>query len=196
MPIRLLLCCLFVFPTVVIADAGDGQFMGYELGKNYPATPRETELTTAGNLLITAENPTKPADIVQVSLVATPESQIVGYIIASSWFSSEGEARAFGRRYVELLRAKYPDWDFGQEKMDENFDLVEVNFNKPPHNIKLSLARDDHDDRSMWRISMGLGWVSESNERNAWHAQATSEHAAAKASEHEQLMEKSDIRGL
>lgn len=196
MSIRLLLCCLIAFPAVVVADAGDGQFMGYELGTKYPASPQEAELTTSGNLLITAENPTKPADIVQVSLIATPESRTIGYIIAASWFASEREARDFGTRYVELLRAKYPDWDFGQEKMDENFDLVEVNLNKAPHNIRLSIARDEYGGRSMWRISMGLGWDRESANRGAWQKQAATEHAAAKASEHEQLMEKSDIRGL
>ena len=196
MPIRLLLCCLFVLPTVVFADAGEGQFMGYELGTEYPASPQEVDVTTTGNLLITAENPTKPADIVRVSLIATPASRTIGYIIAASWFVSEREARDFGIRYVELLRAKYPDWDFGQEKMDENFDIVEINLNQAPHNIKLSLARDERDGRSMWRISMGLGWDRESQESVAWQSQAASEHNAAKASEHEQLMDKSDIRGL
>jgi len=196
MPIRLLLCCLFAVPTVAIADAGEGQFMGYQLGTQYPASPQEVELTTTGNLLITAENPTKPADIIQVSLIATPASRTIGYIIAASWFATEREARDFGSRYVELLRAKYPAWDFGQEKMDENFDLVEVNFNKAPHNIKLSLARDERDGHSMWRISIGLGWDRESQKWDAWQDQAATEHAATRASEHEQLLDKSDIRGL
>ena len=194
--IRLLLCCLFALPAVVFADAGDGQFMGYELGTKYAASPREAEVTTTGNLLITAENPTKPADIVQVSLIATPESRTIGYIIGASWFATEREARDFGTRYVELLRAKYPAWDFGQEKMDENFDIVEVNLSQAPHNIKLSLARDERDGRSMWRISLGLGWDRESQEWDAWQKQAAAEHTAARASEHEQLMDNADIRGL
>ena len=91
MPIRLLLCCLFAFPAVVVADANEGQFMGYELGTEYPALPRDVEVTTVGNLLIEAENPTKPADIAQVSLVATPETRTIGYIIAASWYATEGD---------------------------------------------------------------------------------------------------------
>ena len=196
MPIRLLLCCLFTLPAVVFADAGEGQFMGYELGTDYPASPQEAELTTTGNLLITAEDPTKPADIIQVSLIATPASRTIGYIIAASWFATEAEARSFGKRYVELLRAKYPAWDFGQEKMDENFDIVEVNLNQAPHNIRLSVARDEHGGRSMWRISLGLGWDRESQEWDAWQKQAAAEHTAARASEHEKLMDNADIRGL
>jgi hypothetical protein len=196
MLIRFFLCCLLALPTAVLADAGDGQFMGYELGAKYPASSQKAELTTSGNLLITAEDPTKPADIVQVSLIATPDSRTIGYIIAASWFATEREARDFGTRYVELLRAKYPAWDFGQEKMDDNFDIVEVNLNQAPHNIKLSLARDERDGRSMWRISLGLGWDRESQESVAWQSQAASEHSAARASEHQKLMDNADIRGL
>jgi hypothetical protein len=196
MPTRLLLCCLLALPTAALADAGDGQFMGYELGTEYPASSQEPELTTSGNLLITAEDPTKPADIVQVSLITTSESRTIGYIIAASWFATEREARDFGIRYVELLRAKYPDWDFGQEKMDENFDIVEVSLSKAPHNIKLSLARDERDGRSMWRISLGLGWDRESQEWGSWQEQAATEHTAASASEREKLMDNADIRGL
>jgi hypothetical protein len=196
MPIRLLLCCLFALPTVVVADANEGQFMGYELGTEYPAPPQDVEVTTAGNLLIKAENPTKPADIVQVSLIATPESRTIGYIIAASWYATEGEAREVGRRYVELLRAKYPGWDFGRELMDASLRIVEVNLDKAPYNLQLRLGRDEYDGRSMWRISMGLGWHRESKEWHAWQNKAATEHAAAKATEYEQLMKESDIRGL
>jgi hypothetical protein len=196
MPTRFLLCCLFALPTVVVADANEGQFMGYELGTEYPTPPLDVEITTAGNLLIVAENPTKPADIVQVSLVATPESRTIGYIIAASWYATEGEAREVGRRYVELLRAKYPDWDFGRELMDASLRIVQVNFDKAPYNLQLHLVRDEYDGRNMWRISMGLGWNRESKELHAWRNKAATEHAAAKATEHEQLMKESDTRGL
>ena len=196
MPIRLLLCFLLALPTVVVADANEGQFMGYELGTEYPAPPQDVEVTTAGNLLIEAENPTKPADIVQVSLVATPESRTIGYITAASWYATEGQAREVGRRYVELLRAKYPDWDFGRELMDASLRIVEVNFDKAPYNLQLRLGRDEYDGRSMWRISMGLGWRGESKEWHAWQNKAAREHAAAKATEYEQLMKESDVRGL
>ena len=62
--------------------------MGYELGTHYPALPKDVEVTTTGNLLIAAENPTKPADIAQVKLVATPQSRTIGYIIAARWHTS------------------------------------------------------------------------------------------------------------
>ena len=196
MPIGLLLCFLFALPTVVFADAGEGQFMGYELGTRYPASPPDVVLMTTGSLLIVAENPTKPADIAEVSVIATPESRTIGYIIATSWYASEDEAREAARRYVELLRAKYADWAFGRELMDASFRIVEVNFDKAPYNIQLRLVRDEHEEATMWRFSMGLGWLRESNEWRAWQDKAATEHAALQATELEQLMKESDIRGL
>jgi len=196
MTIRLVLCCLLALPTVVLADANDGQFMGYELGTKYPASPQDVEVLTTGNLLFEAENPTKPADIVQVSVITTPGSQTIGYIIAASWYETEEDAREAGRRYAELLRAKYPDWNFGREVMDANMRIVEVNFDKAPYNLRLRLVRDEYESHGMWRFSMGLGWYSESRELRAWQNQSAAEHAAARATEHEQLMEEADIRGL
>ena len=141
MSIKSLLFCLLALPAVVFADASDGEFMGYKLGADYPATPQGTENTTTGNLLIIAEEPVKPADMQQVSLVATPVSRTISYIDASSWYATEDEARVAGRHYVELLRAKYPDWKFGREVMDSSLSIVEVNFDKAPFNLQVRLAR-------------------------------------------------------
>lgn len=196
MPIRLLLCCLLALPTVAVADAGQGQFMGYQLGTRYPARPPNVEVTTTGSLLIAAENPIKPADIVQVSLIATAESRTIGWIIASSWYATEAEAREVARRYLELLRAKYADWALGREVMDASSRIVEVHFDKAPHNLQLRLVRDEYDGRSMWRFSMSLGWNTESDEWHAWQAKAATEHASSKATQREQLLKESDIRGL
>jgi len=196
MTIRLLLCCLFALPTVVLADASDGQFMGYELGTKYPASPQDVEVMTTGNLLFEAENPAKPADIVQVSVITTPGSQTIGYIIAASWYETEEDAREAGRRYLGLLRAKYPDWGLGREVMDESLRIVEVNLDKAPYNLQLRLVRDEYESHSMWRFSMGLGWDRESRELRAWQNQSAAEYAAARATEHEQLVEEADTRGL
>ena len=196
MPIRSLFFCLLAFPAVVFADAGDGQFMGYELGANYPATLQGSERTTTGNLLIVAENPVRPADIKQVNLVATPQSRTIGYIEAASWYETEDEARETGRRYVELLRAKYPDWNFGQEVMDASLRIVEVSFDKSPYNLQLRLVRDQHEGHSMWRFSMSLGWQINSREWLAWQNMSATQQAAAKSTDRELLLKESDVRGL
>lgn len=196
MPIRLFLCCLFAFPVTAAADAGKGQFMGYELGTTYPTTPKKVKATTTGNLLIVAENPTKPNDITQVSLITTPQSQTIGHILASSWHETEAKAREAGRHYAELLRTKYPDWAFGRERLDANFRVVEVYLDKAPYSIQLRLMPDEHDGRTIWRFSMALSWQNSSSELRAWNNRAAIEHAAAKTEEREKQMKNSDTRGL
>lgn len=193
---HLLLCCFLAFSAVAFADANDGEFMGYQLGESYPTVPKDSEVTTSGNLLIVAENPVKPTSIAEVSLVATPESRTIGYIAATSWHETEEEARASGRRYAEALRAKYPDWDFGRELMDARLRIVEVNFDKAPYNLQLRLVRDLHEGRDMWRFSMGLGWRTDSRDWDAWQEQATTERAAALSSAAKDAMDDPDLRGL
>ena len=193
---KTLLFCLLALPAVVFADASDGQFMGYELGADYPATPQGSESTTTGNLLIVAESPVKPANIKQVRLVATPVSRTIGYINAATWYATEGEAREIARRYVELLRAKYPDWNFGREAMDASLRIVEVNFDKAPYNLQLRLVRDEHEGRNMWRFSMGLGWQPNSKEWLAWQNMSATQQSAEKTTERRQILEDSDVRGL
>lgn len=196
MPIRIMLCFLVLLPAAVGADAGSGQFMGYELGARYSAEPQNAEVTTTGNLLIRAENPTKPDDITEVNLITTSESKTIGYIVAVSWHPTEEEAREAGRHYAELLRAKYPDWRFGRELLDSNLRIIEANFAKAPFNLQLRLERDEHQGRNMWRFSMGLGWQTESAEWRAWKNQATAELTAAKSKERKLRMKDADTRGL
>ena len=196
MPLQLFLFCFLVLPAVVFADANDGQFMGYELGADYPATPQVSESTTTGNLLIVAEDPVKPAAIEQVSLVATPVSRTIGFIDAASWFATEEEAREMGRHYIELLRAKYPDWQFGREVMDANMRIVEVNLDKAPYTLQMRLVRDAHKGRDMWRFSMSLGWQIHSQLWLAWKNMSATQQAEQKTAEREQLLKDSDVRGL
>jgi len=196
MTFRRLLCCLLALPAVVFADANQGQFMGYELGTKYPMLPERVEVLATGNLLFEAEDPVMPSGIVDVSLITTPGSHTIGYIFAASWHETEEGARAAGRRFVELLRAKYPDWILGGEVMDERMRIVEANFDKAPYLLQLRLARDEYENHDMWRFTMGLGWNTESRELRAWQDKSAAEYAAARTKEHERLVEEEDLQGL
>jgi hypothetical protein len=194
---RCALILLLAIPGGVVADAGNGDFMGYQLGDQYqPGPDTRQQTSTTGNLLISAEQPIKPGDIAQVTLLATAETLTIGYIGASQWFATEGEARAMGRRYFELLQAKYPDWPYGWEVMDARMNVVEVNFNSAPYNLRLRLTEDQHEGEQMWRFSMTLGWLPGSPEEEAWRNQAVDEQIAEKLDTRQELLKKSDVRGL
>lgn len=197
MLVRIALILLLAAPGMVLADAGSGEFMGYQLGKQYQPTAKTQERrSTTGNLLIQAEQPVKPDDIATVTILATPETRAIGSISASQWFATEAEARAMGRKYFELLQAKYPDWPYGWEVMDAEFNIVEVSFNSPPHNLRLNLVKDNRDGKAMWRFSMTLGWLPGSDEETAWRDRSVSELATVSSDRTQQLLKESDTRGL
>jgi hypothetical protein len=197
MPIRFILALLITVPGIVMADASKGEFMGYRLGENYqPGENFQPQTTTNGNLIITAEKPIKPDNIAEVLLFTTAETLTIGYIDASQWFDTELEAREFGRQYVELLRAKYPDWKFGRERMGNNLRIVEVNFDDEPYNLQLRLDENDHLGKPMWHFSMTLGWLSHAKEAQAWRNMSRSQQIMAQDDDRKQLLENADLRGL
>jgi hypothetical protein len=94
MPLRFIFILLLALPGTLLADASRGDFMGYQLGNKYPpGSATRQQVTTTGNLIITAEQPIKPDDIAEVSLLTTPGTLTIGSITAAQWFATEGEAR-------------------------------------------------------------------------------------------------------
>jgi hypothetical protein len=194
---RFVLAVLITLPTLAIADAGDGEFMGYQLGERYQLSDgTRRQKTTSGNLIITAERPVKPKDIAEVSLLTTAKTLTIGYIDASQWFETEAEARDFARRYVELLRAKYPDWEFGRERMDNDMRIVEVNLDAAPYTLRLQLTEDERNGESLWRFSMALGWLPDVQPARAWRNASRTEHLATRDGGREKLLENADLSGL
>ncbi len=192
-----MLTLLVTIPGLVVADASKGEFMGYLLGSDYkPDANVRQQATTNGNLIITADKPVKPTNIAEVSLITTAETLTIGYIEASQWFKTETEAREFGRQYADLLRARYPDWQFGRERMDNNMRIIEVNFDEPPYNLRLRLSEDGHSGENRWRFSMTLGWLTDAKAAREWRSLSRSQHITAQEIGRKQLLENADLRGL
>lgn len=197
MLMRLIPILFFTLPAMVMADAGEGMFMGYQLGEMYRrGTDTRHQETANGNLIIVAENPVKPDDIDEVSLVTTPGSLTIGHINAASWFATQEEARSFGRKYVNLLRAKYPNWTFGREGMDSSLRIAEVNFDSPPYNLRLRINEGRRNGDSMWRLSMTLSWMLDTREAQAWRNTSRREHVTAGEDGRQTILEEADLRGL
>mgnify|MGYP001546735861 CR=1 FL=1 len=197
MRLLVVLVVALTLPGVSLAGAAEGQFMGYRLGDSYQRSGQTQErITTSGNLAIEAENAIKPADVGDVTLVVTPETLTIGYINALTWFDTEADAREFGRKYVELLRAKYPDWAFGREVMDANVRVVEVNLDKHPLNLRMQLTKGPRDGKTMWRISMTLRWLPDTDEEKAWRKKSYAEQVAMQDKNRQLLLDQADTRGL
>ncbi len=194
---RIFLMLVITMPSIVIADAADGQFMGYQLGSNYQRSANtRTHITFTGNLKITAENPVKPANVDDVTLTTTAGTLTIGYINALSWFDTEAKAREFGREYFKLLRAKYPEWKLGRDVLDANMNVVEVNLYKQPYQLRMLLTDGRRDGKMMWRISMTLTWLPGTKEAEAWRDLSHTQRMAAQQEKREVLLDQADTRGL
>jgi|GEM_PF-1315940 len=192
----LLMTCV-MSSTSAWADANDGDFLGYMLGTKYtnPSTAAE-ELGANGTIRLNAANPVKPDDIAEVQVIVTAQSRTIGYISGASWFAKEAEARAFARRYINLLHAKYSGWVFGREQLDINMQINEVNLDNPPYNLRFRLDERQHDGKSQWRFSMTLGWLPTSKDAEAWNNMANGERLSVISDDRQQILENSDVRGL
>jgi hypothetical protein len=171
--------------------------MGYRLGNNYKRTVSTlTRATTNGNVSISAEQPLKPDNISNVTLITTYDTLTIGFINASSWFATEDEAREFGKQYIELLRAKYPDWAFGREHMNADMRIDEVNLDKAPHNLQMRLTSGLQGGQPKWRLSMTLSWLEGSKEFAAWNNMSHTQQSSQQEDNRQNLLENADIRGL
>ncbi len=195
--LRLFLFVMLCIPGLALADANSGEFMGYRLGDAYNAGPAtEKRVTTTGNLVITAEQPVKPDNIEQVSLLTTRKSMTVGSISASQWFATEAEARMTGKRYFELLRSKYPDWDYGWEVMNAHMKVTQLSLRNPPYELRMKLSQDNQNSDRPWHFSMSLFWIDLSKSDRAWRETSSRELIRLQQKEQKKLLDEADSRGL
>ena len=191
---------LAAFASNAGADANEGEFMGYRLNDRYPVTEAtQSGPSLSGNLIIIAEDPVMPADMGQVRLTTTLETRTIGFIEASQDFADEASARAFARKYYDLLHAKYPAWriDSGKIQLNEQTLMpTALNMDRWPYTIRMKLAQTDSGDGKPFRVSLTLRYLYDTPEREAWNALAQAEQTDRVELEKEQLIEQSDTRGL
>lgn len=110
---------LLFYTSTSSADANDGDLFGYSLGNRY--TEQVSEALDDGQLvLITTQNPVKPADIEKVYVLVTPISHSVGKIAGETWYESGEDAVVAYERFRTILRNKYSGWET-DERTEQHF---------------------------------------------------------------------------
>jgi hypothetical protein len=181
----------------VSADANQGDFMGYRLGQNYQLTAGTDKTALRyGSTRILAEEPVKPQDMGEVFLITTPMTYNIGVIEARQLFDTREEARIFGKRYLELLHAKYPEWALGEEGLDANMLINEVSLLHKPYRITARLYSPAPETNSRWAITIVLGYAQETVQRRAWLNLVEQEQKESRQSQQQQILEQADTQGL
>ena len=74
--------------------------------------------------------------------------------------------------------------------------VVEVNLDKQPYNLRMQLTEGRRGEKTKWRISMTLTWLPNTREAEAWKDLSRTQRITAQQKKREALLEEADTRGL
>ena len=161
-----LLATLLLFGHVqALADANDGEYLGYRLGDNFPVL-KSTEVRNhiMGALIVDVDPGQQPHLVDSMSIYVSPTSSTIGSILGEWYFSSERAAKQFADRYLVTLEHKYDDWTrSGRSLSYEDYQLWVDIETKP--------SEAEHwTSPKRFRVGIGLVYAPESLGHNMWVA--------------------------
>lgn len=163
------ICFLAVSPTA-LADANDGQFLGFKLGDRYPA-PRGSVpgQHITGALIYVVDPESRHQHIGSLSIYVSPKDAIIGSIFGEWYFSSKRAAEQFSDQYFGSLETRYGDWVRRRNTLSNGDYQIWVDLEQ-----KSPFAGYWPSD-GKFRISVALTFAPESALRQQWMAAISSE---------------------
>ncbi len=160
---------LFV-SAIVLADANDGEYLGYRLGDKFTLPPgAEGEQHITGAMIYEADPGTHPHHIDTISIYVTPGTSIIGSILGEWYFASERAAERFGDRYLAQLASRYTHW----RRLDRS--LTHGNYQLWVDIERKAPFTERWTSRKPFRVAIGLIYAPESSGRSEWAALVSTE---------------------
>jgi hypothetical protein len=156
---------LILFNTSVIADADDGEYLGYTLGDKFRVPRGAVGQYHITGAMIYVVNPKRQAHhIDSMSIYASPKSSVIGSIFGEWYFASARSAKSFADGYLAALEKKYPHWKLRGRSLTYGDHQLWVDIEeKPPF--------DDYwPSRKKHRVAIGLIFAPDSTGRGKWMA--------------------------
>lgn len=174
---NLLIISLLLLATSALADANDGEYLGFKLGDTY-AAPRGAVARghITGALVYAVDAHKRHQHIGSLSIYVTPKSSIIGSIFGEWYFSNERSAQDFMDRYMDNLEKKYTHWKRQRSRWHRK--------RAPLTNGKYQLWTDleqrppivDHwPSAKKFRVSVALVFAPDSEGRSEWMAMIKNE---------------------
>jgi len=161
----LLLTSLIFFGASALADANNGEYLGYTLGDRFKATRgAASDYHITGALIYAIEPKQKPHHIDSMSIYVSPKSSIIGSIFGEWYFSSARSAKSFADNYLVALQKKYPHWNLRGQSLTHGDHQLWVDIEEKPPFDDYWPSRDKH------RVAIGLIYAPDSLGRNDWMA--------------------------
>jgi len=161
----LILISLISYGASALADAGAGEYLGYNLGDKF-TVPRgavgKDHIT--GAMIYVVAPKRQPHHIDAVSLYVSPKSSMIGSIFGEWYFSNARAAEVFADRYMSSLEKRYSNWKRrGHSLTYGDYQLwVEIEEKSP--------FVEHWPSREKSRVAIGLIFAPDSTGRNEWMA--------------------------
>jgi hypothetical protein len=156
---------LILFSTLAIADANDGDYLGYRLGEKFDIPKGIAGRDhIMGAQIFDLDPGTHPHHVDTISIYASPTSSIIGSIFGDWYFANQRAAEQFADRYLAQLESKYGDWGrSGRSLTNNSYQLWVYVERKPP-------VVDYWPSSKQFRVSIGLIYAPDTLARNEWMA--------------------------
>lgn len=160
---KLMFIWLLFLSTSALADANDGEFMGFKLGSKYSAPEGAIGRDHITGAIVHIVDPhQRHHHVDSLSIYVSPNSSIIGSVFAGWYFSSERSAQHFADRFMQSLETKYSSWKRSRNTLtNADYQLWVELEQKPP-------IVDHWPSEKKFRVSVALIFTPESAARNAW----------------------------
>ena len=160
---KLTFICLLFLSTSVLADANDGDHMGFKLGSRF--TVPEGAISRdhiTGAIVHTVDPHQRHQHVGSLSLYVSPKSSIIGSVFGDWYFSSKRSAQHFSDRYMETLETTYSSWKRRRNTLTNGDYQLWVDLEQ-----KSPFSDHWHSDKK-FRVSLALVFAPDSAARDSW----------------------------
>lgn len=167
---RIACISLLLLSTSVIADANDGEYLGFTLGsKFYVPEGAIGRHHITGALVYFMDPHQRHQHIGSLSVFVSPKSSIIGGIFGDWYFSSKRSAEQFSVRHMQTLETKYGNWKRRRNTLSHgDYEMWLDLEQKPP------IVEHWPSDKK-FRVSVALVFAPDSTAKSAWMAKVMSE---------------------
>ena len=167
---KLVFISLLFLSTSALADANDGEYLGFKLGSTFAAPEGAIGRDHITGALVYFLDPhQRHQHIGSLSVYVSPKSSIIGSVFGDWYFSSKRSAQQFSDRHMQTLETTYSNWKRGRNTLTNADYQMWVDLEQKPPIV------DHWPSDKKFRVSVALVFAPESTARNAWVARVTRE---------------------
>jgi len=166
----LIFISLLFLSTSAVADANDGEYLGFKLGERY-SVPRGSvgRGHITGALVYVVDAHKRHQHIGSLSIYVSPKSSVIGSIFGEWYFSDKRSAQRFLDGYMRTLVSEYSDWKRKRSTLTNGDYQLWVDLEQRAPFV------DHWPSPKKFRVSVALIFAPDSSARKDWMARVKNE---------------------